>query len=113
VSVVSNNIKVFPKLLTIDLKYLYYHSFVYSSHYLPRTSRLLSTLYNMPRTRARSSSLEGEACVNRGSNRSLPTLRRGGPDEEMIERHFDEKKSDRGCAIYNRQLVEGLVYSDK
>src|ERR1700733_1411619 len=82
------------ELLTIDLKHFHHRSFVYSSYHLPRTSRLLSTLYNVPRTRTRSISSERKACVNRGSNRSLPALRRGGPNEESIEGHFEEEKSD-------------------
>jgi hypothetical protein len=85
VVVVSNNIQVVhPELMLIRLKHLYNPNLIHSAHHMPNACRLLLTLFDRCRTRARLRRKDSK----KTTKSKLPTLRGGRPEKISSGRHF-------------------------
>lgn len=85
--IISKNKKVIRSELVLKgPEHLYYHNLIWSTYHMPRACRLLSTLFDKGRTRARSSSRRKDR--EKTAENRLPELRGRRPKKMTSGAHF-------------------------
>lgn len=104
VVVISIDIQVVhPELMLIRLKHLYNPNLIHSAHHMPNACRLLRTLFDKCRTRARSRRKD----TKKTTKSRLPTLGGGAAEKISSGRHF------KGIWISDQKVLAGGVNQQK